>query len=62
MRVHSHGWSWEWGVMDMKLGPMKGERGGVLVNEGPLTWVVLGMRCYGHEVGTDEGGKGRSTS
>ena len=46
----------------MKLGPMKGERGGVLVNEGPLTWVVLGMRCYGHEVGTDEGGKGRSTS
>ena len=42
----------------MKLGPMKGERGGVLVNEGPLTWVVLGMRCYGHEVGTDEGERG----
>ena len=25
-----------------------GERGGVLVNEGPLTWAVLTMRCYGH--------------
>ena len=39
----------------MELGLMKGERGGVLVNEGPRTWVVLGIRYYGHEVETDEG-------
>ena len=30
----------------------------MLVNEGPLTWVVLEMRCYGHGVETDEGEKG----
>ena len=36
----------------------EGERGGILVNEGPLTSMVLRMRCYGHGVETDEGERG----